>query len=107
MIEDSEKTKLSAREELLGKHLLMYFFCTYTKHKYKLAHMYTFFIDLRKRNVGKSEAAGNMDQVLNFHQDMHEKIAEQMLELTTSLKEHSSLANKIIRKDTEVTLFNM
>lgn len=57
---------------------------------------------MRKRNVGKSEGAGDIDQVLNFHQNMHEKIAEEMLELTTSLKEHSTLANKIIKKDTEV-----
>ncbi|GJQ66285.1 putative membrane fusion protein Use1 [Trypoxylus dichotomus] len=72
---DVEKQKLNSREELL---------------------------EIRKRNIGKSDASGDLDQMINFHQNMQEKIAEEMLELTTSLKEHSALANKIIKKDNEI-----
>ncbi|KAK9680471.1 Membrane fusion protein Use1 [Popillia japonica] len=72
--ENSEKQNLNSREELF---------------------------EVRKRNVGKTDHSGDLDQVLNFHQNMHEKIAEEMLELTSSLKEHTTLANKIIKKDTE------
>lgn len=59
-------------------------------------------LELRKRNVAKDGSGVDLDNVINFHQNMHEKIAEEMLELTSNLKEHSALANKIIKKDTEV-----
>ncbi|KRT86249.1 hypothetical protein AMK59_78, partial [Oryctes borbonicus] len=72
---DAEKQKPNSREELLG---------------------------IRKRNVGKSNVTGDLDHMINLHQNMQEKIAEEMLELTTSLKEHSTLASKIIKKDNEV-----
>lgn len=37
---------------------------------------------------------------------MQDKIADNMLSLTRSLKEQSQLANKIIKKDTEVRKLN-
>ncbi|GLV43444.1 Unconventional SNARE in the ER 1 [Carabus blaptoides fortunei] len=55
--------------------------------------------NLRLRNTRGSEDA---DEILEYHQNMQEKIAEDMLILTRNLKEQSELANKIIKQDTEV-----
>lgn len=72
----AEGSKLSSRDELLG---------------------------LRKRDGNKSTSATNdLDDVIDYHQNMQEKIAQEMLSLTKNLKEQSELANKIIKKDTEV-----
>ncbi|KAF5291370.1 hypothetical protein FQA39_LY03521 [Lamprigera yunnana] len=68
--------KLSARDDLLG---------------------------LRKRDVNQPvNSTGNLDEMIDYHQDMQDKIANEMLTLTKNLKEQSQLANKIIKKDTEV-----
>lgn len=60
-------------------------------------------LGLRQRTVAK-EAGGldDLEQVINMHQNLHEKIAEDMLQLTHNLKEQSKLANKIIKQDTEI-----
>lgn len=58
-----------------------------------------FLDNLRLRNTRGSEDA---DEILEYHQNMQEKIAEDMLILTRNLKEQSELANKIIKQDTEV-----
>jgi unconventional SNARE in the endoplasmic reticulum protein 1 len=44
----------------------------------------------------------DMNQASKYYGDMQEKIAEDMLSLTRSLKEQTQTANKIIRKDTEL-----
>ncbi|XP_044735462.1 vesicle transport protein USE1 [Chrysoperla carnea] len=44
----------------------------------------------------------NVDMLLNYHGNMQEKIAEEMLILTRNLKEQTMLAGDIIRKDTQV-----
>lgn len=43
-----------------------------------------------------------MDELIDYHENMQQKIADDMLTLTRNLKEQSMLANKIIRKDTAV-----
>lgn len=43
-----------------------------------------------------------MGQAMKYYSDTQEKIAENMLLLTQSLKEQTETANKIIRKDTDV-----
>lgn len=58
-------------------------------------------LGLRQRTV-KNPDVGDLDQVINYHEDMQKKITDDMLILTNSLKEQSQLANKIIKKDTEV-----
>ncbi|KYB26664.1 vesicle transport protein USE1 [Tribolium castaneum] len=50
----------------------------------------------------KGPETSDLDQVLNFHENMQQKITDDMLILTKNLKEQSELANKIIKKDTEV-----
>ncbi|KAF5269804.1 hypothetical protein FQR65_LT05850 [Abscondita terminalis] len=72
----SERNKISARDELLG---------------------------LRKRDVNQqSNATNNLDDLIDYHQNMQQKIADEMLMLTKNLKEQSEIANKIIKKDTEI-----
>lgn len=58
---------------------------------------------LRKRGGGSTNSNDNMGQAMKYYGDMQEKIAEDMLSLTRSLKEQTEIANKIIRKDTEVS----
>lgn len=61
---------------------------------------------LRKRGGGGAASVNsgdNMGQAMKYYGDMQEKIAEDMLLLTQSLKEQTEIANKIIRKDTEVS----
>ncbi len=58
---------------------------------------------LRKRGGVTINSGDNMGQAMKYYGDMQEKIAEDMLSLTRSLKEQTEIANKIIRKDTEVS----
>ncbi|KAG4075092.1 hypothetical protein HA402_008157 [Bradysia odoriphaga] len=57
---------------------------------------------LRKRGGLSTNNSDNMGQAMKYYGDMQEKIAEDMLSLTRSLKEQTEIANKIIKKDTEV-----
>nr|XP_022914716.1 vesicle transport protein USE1 [Onthophagus taurus] len=59
-------------------------------------------LEVRKRPVTKEGTGKDFDNLIDFHQNIQEKIANEMIELTNNLKEHSTLANKIIKKDTEV-----
>lgn len=63
---------------------------------------------LRKRNIIKaqnftstSSSQEDIDSILKYHQNMQEKVAENMVLLTKSLKEQSQIASTIIRGDTE------
>ncbi|KAF9797842.1 hypothetical protein SFRURICE_001445 [Spodoptera frugiperda] len=63
---------------------------------------------LRKRNIIKapnftSNSSGqeDLDSLLKYHQNMQEKVAENMVLLTKSLKEQSQIASTIIKGDTE------
>ncbi|XP_045501934.1 vesicle transport protein USE1 [Colias croceus] len=63
---------------------------------------------LRKRNIIKapnftsnSSSQEDIDSLLKYHQNMQEKVAENMVLLTKSLKEQSQIASKIIKADTE------
>lgn len=66
---------------------------------------------LRKRNIIKapnftsnSSSQEDIDSLLKYHQNMQEKVAENMVMLTRSLKEQSQIASTIIKADTEVIL---
>lgn len=57
-----------------------------------------------KQNLSNSSGSGgdDMNQALKYQENRQEQIAEDMLALTRSLKEQTEIANRIIRKDTEV-----
>lgn len=61
---------------------------------------------LRKRATGISTSSGgeNMGQAMKYYGDVQERIAEDMLSLTRSLKEQTETANRIIKRDTEVKI---
>ncbi|XP_023024644.2 vesicle transport protein Use1 [Leptinotarsa decemlineata] len=61
-------------------------------------------LGLRQRNVVILSKPGvdDLDQMINYHESVQNKLTEDMLHLAKSLKEQSETANKIIRKDTEV-----
>lgn len=54
-----------------------------------------------------NSAGGDMSQAMKHHENMQEKIAEDMLALTRNLKEQTEIANRIIRKDTEVCILDV
>ncbi|XP_054278139.1 vesicle transport protein USE1 [Macrosteles quadrilineatus] len=54
---------------------------------------------LRQRQM---ESSDDMDSLLKHHNNMHEKIAENMLSLARNMKEKSQLAGEIIKKDIQV-----
>ncbi|XP_041984640.1 vesicle transport protein USE1 [Aricia agestis] len=63
---------------------------------------------LRKRNIIKapnftsnSTSQEDIDSLLKYHQNMQEKVAENMVMLTKSLKEQSQIASTIIKGDTD------
>ncbi|GBP09831.1 Vesicle transport protein USE1 [Eumeta japonica] len=63
---------------------------------------------LRKRNIIKtanftstSSGQEDIDTLLKYHQNMQEKVAENMVMLTQNLKEQSQIASTIIKRDTE------
>ncbi|XP_018333624.1 vesicle transport protein USE1 isoform X2 [Agrilus planipennis] len=57
-------------------------------------------LGLRQRQV--YQATTGLDEIIDYNQQLQEKIAEEMLTMAKNLKEQSELANKIIKKDTEV-----
>jgi len=61
-------------------------------------------IGVRKRRISINEKTNNLDEVLNYHQGMQERIVENILLFTKNLKEQSNLANHIVKKDTEVCM---
>lgn len=65
------------------------------------------FIGLRHRSAQKSSDTGDLDQVIDYHENRQKQITDDMLILTKTLKEQSELANKIIKKDTEVSYLNI
>lgn len=44
----------------------------------------------------------NTDQAVKYYTNIQEKIAEDMILMTRNLKEHTEIANNIIKKDTEI-----
>lgn len=72
----SPSKNLSSREQLLG--------------------------DSSKLRLRSGKGNDDLDEALEYHQNMQQKIADDMLTLTRNLKEQSQLANKIIKRDTEV-----
>lgn len=75
IIDDTE-AKLTPREELLG---------------------------LRQRTT-QNQGPVDLDELIKHQQNIQEKIADDMLILTQNLKGQTELANKIIKKDTEVSV---
>lgn len=58
---------------------------------------------LRQRVKSNTSGSGeDMNEAMKHHANIQEKIADDMLALTRSLKEQTQIANQIIRKDTEV-----
>lgn len=45
----------------------------------------------------------DLNEVIKYHDNIQKKLTDDMLEFTKTLKEQSELANKIIKKDTEVS----
>lgn len=63
---------------------------------------------LRQRNTQQAlNGTADFEQVIKYQEDQQNKIAEEMLEFTKMLKEQSEVANRIIKKDTEVWIFNI
>lgn len=58
-------------------------------------------LGLRQRSVAKADSQ-DFEDIINYHEDLQQKITEEMLSLTRSLREQSETANKIIKMDTEV-----
>lgn len=56
---------------------------------------------VRQRNIVHNETS-DADELLKIHENMQQKITQDMLSLTKVLKEQSKTANKIIKQDTEV-----
>ena len=50
--------------------------------------------------LGLGGERGNLDAILAEHKDQQERVAEEMIALTRSLKEQSAAAGSLIRKDT-------
>lgn len=71
--------------------------------------IYTFFFSasdrLRLRHIDANSPADDFDAVMQYHNSMQEKVAQEMMSLVQNLKQNSLLAGHIIRKDTEVRSF--
>lgn len=52
-----------------------------------------------------SKEKENIDAVLQYHQNMQEKIADEMVKMAQSLKHTSMMANNIIQQDNKVSTF--
>ena len=59
---------------------------------------------LRRRNPVNNEMNNDdVDVVLKYHQNLQEKVAEEMVSLAQNLKHNCTVSNQIIKKDTEVS----
>ncbi|CAH0551489.1 unnamed protein product [Brassicogethes aeneus] len=60
-------------------------------------------LGVRHRNITKPNVGeGDLDSVINYHEERQKKITDDMVSIAKTLKEQSQLANTIIKKDTEV-----
>ncbi|XP_076267646.1 vesicle transport protein USE1-like isoform X3 [Rhynchophorus ferrugineus] len=60
-------------------------------------------LGLRQRNLPQPTVnTEDLNEVIKYHDNIQKKLTDDMLEFTKTLKEQSELANKIIKKDTEV-----
>lgn len=87
------KTRISALKNHLG--------ISSTKYEDDPEELRNDLLGLRHRNVienGPSDA----DQVIKYHENLQQKLTEEMLSLTRNLREQSEIANKIVKKDVEV-----
>ena len=61
---------------------------------------------LRQRNIHTGTGSASQDQdievVLNYHKNMQEKIAEEMVHLAANMKENAITSSKIIQEDNKV-----
>lgn len=88
------KTRISALKNILG--------ILTTKYDSDPEDNRNNLLGVRQRNVTVSNSTADADEVIKYHENMQQKITEDMLMLTRTLKEQSETANKIIKKDTEV-----
>lgn len=56
---------------------------------------------LRIRHIEANSPQDDFDAVMQYHNSMQEKVAQEMMSLVQNLKQNSLLAGHIIRKDTE------
>ncbi|GFR00905.1 vesicle transport protein USE1 [Trichonephila clavata] len=56
---------------------------------------------VRLRNTGSNVPQEDFDAVMQYHNSMQEKVAQEMMSIVQNLKQNSLLAGHIIRKDTE------
>lgn len=94
------RTELDYRDELLGETgtEIGLRFCTNGQMLFRVRLTVA---GVRQRQKQAEARAEDLDKVIDFHQKRQDRIANEMLTLTRSLKEQSELANRIIRKDTE------
>ncbi|XP_044757090.1 vesicle transport protein USE1 [Coccinella septempunctata] len=59
-------------------------------------------LNVRHRTTNKAASSDNLDELINYNDNVQQKVTDDILALTKNLKEQSELANKIIKKDTEV-----
>ena len=59
---------------------------------------------LRQRNIhtGSASQDEDIEVVLNYHKNMQEKIAEEMVHLAANMKENAITSSKIIQEDNKV-----
>lgn len=55
------------------------------------------------RHIDANSPADDFDAVMQYHNSIQEKVAQEMMSLVQNLKQNSLLAGHIIRKDTEVS----
>ncbi|XP_050432379.1 vesicle transport protein USE1 [Adelges cooleyi] len=80
------------------------------KQKYKMTYTKQLREELLGSDTSESksfrqpdvESNDNVDELLRHHQNKQESIAEELMSITKSLREHSELAGKIIKRDIEV-----
>lgn len=61
---------------------------------------------LRQRNTQQTlNGTADYEEVIKYQEERQNKIAEEVLEFTKTLKEQSEVANRIIKKDTKVGIW--
>lgn len=66
--------------------------------------MTTFIDGLRKRGGDGPQSDSDLDSILQHHQQVQEKLAEDMVSLARNMKDHAKAAKQIVQDDNKVTI---
>ena len=78
-------------------------FLVYFCFIYYIIHVFLYFTEgLRRRGGDGPQTDSDLDSILQHHQQLQEKLAEDMVSLARNMKDHAKAASNIVKDDNKV-----